>query len=70
MANLITRSISMPEEIFGEIDNVAEGWYTNRSQAFIRIYQEWKQLKRQQAPAPTLPTPAPVAEAEAAEVTR
>lgn len=41
----ITRSISLPEEIMDAIDKVAEGWYTDRSKAIIRIFVEWRECQ-------------------------
>ena len=35
-------SVSMPAEILSEIDRVTAHWFTNRSQAIVRIFQEWK----------------------------
>ena len=37
-----TRSISFPPEILKEIDGYAEKWFTSRSEAIVRIFQEWK----------------------------
>jgi hypothetical protein len=53
------KALSMPGDIWSEVDKQAEEWRTNRSAAMLRIYREWKQANR-----PQLPTPAPVAEAE------
>ncbi len=39
---LITRSITFPEELLAEIDELANKKYTNRSEMFRRIYLEWK----------------------------
>lgn len=44
-----TTGISMPTEILNEIDVVADGWYTSRSKALVRIYQEWKRARETQA---------------------
>lgn len=43
---LITRSISFPEDILKELDDIAVGWHTNRSHAIIRIIQEWLASRR------------------------
>lgn len=37
--------VSIPDEVLSEIDEVAKGWFTNRSKALVRIYLEWKQLQ-------------------------
>ena len=42
-------SISVPDELLVEIDNIAESWWTTRSGAFVRIYQEWKRARETQA---------------------
>lgn len=44
--------VSIPDEVLNEIDEVAKGWFTNRSKALVRIYLEWKQLKSAQFPHP------------------
>lgn len=46
----VQTGISLPEEIINEIDRVAAGWFSNRSDAIVRIYQEWKQLRQNQLP--------------------
>lgn len=38
-------AISMPDEVLEEIDQVADEWFTSRSQAIVRIYLEWKRLR-------------------------
>ena len=44
---IITRSVTMPEELMTEIDEVARQMYTNRSQLLIRVWQEWRQFRIQ-----------------------
>lgn len=44
--------VSIPDEVLSEIDEVAKGWFTNRSKALVRIYLEWKQLQVAQFPHP------------------
>ena len=43
---MATFGISIPDEIKEELDQLTESWYTDRSKAIIRIYQEWKELRR------------------------
>jgi len=37
--------ISIPDDLAVEIDGLAAGWYSNRSQVFVRIFLEWKELR-------------------------
>lgn len=45
--------VSMPPEIVAQIDEQVRQWHTNRSQALVRIWQEWKQLQVRPLP-PTI----------------
>lgn len=48
----VTRSISFPQEILKRIDEIAKNeWYTDRSAAVTRIFQEWEQFRLEQATA-------------------
>lgn len=38
---MATFGVSMPEELQARLDQIANKWYTNRSQAIIRIFHEW-----------------------------
>lgn len=38
-------AISMQSEVLEEIDTVADEWFTSRSAAIVRIYQEWKRAR-------------------------
>lgn len=53
---IISRSITMPEELFKEIDATAARMYTNRSQLIIRVWQEWKQDHHRQQRLPIVET--------------
>ena len=46
---MIARSVSMPEKIFEEIDNVADEMNTNRSQLMVRVWQEWRRAEEAKA---------------------
>ncbi len=39
------QSLSLPDTTRQEIDGLAASWMTNRTQAILRVYTEWKQLK-------------------------
>lgn len=38
--------ISVPAEVLNEIDKVADDWFTGRSKAIVRIFIEWKELRK------------------------
>lgn len=38
-------SISLPSDIWDEVDNQKNEWRVGRSAAILRIYQEWKELR-------------------------
>lgn len=42
------KTISMPGDVWKEVDEQADKWRTNRSAAMLRIYQEWKQTNMRQ----------------------
>lgn len=42
--------VSMPPEIVAQIDAQVRQWHTNRSQALVRVWQEWKQLQVRPCP--------------------
>lgn len=42
------KTISLPFEVWQEIDEVKDGWDGNRSRAILRIYKEWKEFKAEQ----------------------
>jgi metal-responsive CopG/Arc/MetJ family transcriptional regulator len=48
----VTRSISLPEEIMEALDQVAKKWFTDRSKAIVRIFQEWEACQPAPHPAP------------------
>ena len=37
--------VSIPDDLAAEIDAHAETWRSNRSQTFVRIFLEWKELR-------------------------
>ena len=43
--NQKVQTLSLPDTTRQEIDNMAANWNTNRTQAILRIYTEWRQLK-------------------------
>jgi len=48
--NQVSTGIRIPEPIINKIDDAAKQWYTSRSQAIVRIVQEWDQSKVRNLP--------------------
>lgn len=42
--------VSFPDDLLEEVDLFANKWRSNRSQAIVRIYLEWKQSQFTQLP--------------------
>jgi len=38
--------VSVPDELLEEVDGIARGWSSNRSNAIVRIIQEWLATQR------------------------
>lgn len=42
------KTISLPPDVWQQIDTIKDEWDGNRSKAILRIFKEWRTLKAQQ----------------------
>jgi len=68
---MATFGVNLPDELQKELDEIAKVWYSSRSKAIVRIFQEWKrdQAQRQVASLPRfIPNRAPVVAGKSEEI--
>ena len=46
--------VSIPSDLADELDEITAKWYTNRSQAIVRIFLEWKDCQKLHITAPVV----------------